>query len=203
MNQNNSEPCELAEVIYEKPLSGAFVEMSFGSDKGNTLWVKFSDKDGINEWIGKFADHSGGVRRVIKAAEPDIFFVSAGCFIYLVDATNRKILNHFYGDQVCEGIYDQQSKCFIVADYVRLRLIESGKTIWASKRIALDGIRDLKIEGRTVSGLAYVGYVGFKGEEEKFTLDLDTRAVRCDVDLSSWDDVLQKPHKKIPWWKFW
>jgi len=184
MIQNNPEPCELAEVIYEKPLSGDFQEASFGSDLGNTLWVKFSDKNGIHEWIGKFADCGRGMRRVIKAVEPDVFFVSAGDFIYLVDATNRKTLNFFYGDQVNDAIYDPLTKCFIIADCVRLRLVEAGERVWSSKRVALDGIRDLKLKGRVVSGLALVG---FEGKEKSFTFNLDTREVKCEADFSSWD----------------
>jgi hypothetical protein len=78
MNQANQEPCELAEVIYEKPLSGAFEEVLFGSDRGNTLWVKFSDKNGINEWIGKFGVGGWGAGRIIKVTEPDRFLISAG-----------------------------------------------------------------------------------------------------------------------------
>lgn len=30
-----------AEVIFEKPLSGEFEEVLFGSASGNTLWVRF------------------------------------------------------------------------------------------------------------------------------------------------------------------
>jgi hypothetical protein len=204
MNLNNPEPCELAEIVYEKPLSGAFEEVLFGSDLGNTLWVKFSDKDGINEWIGKFGDGSrGSARCVTKIEEPDKFLVRAGGFAYLVNATSRQLLNQFCNGLVDDITYDSKMGNFIVTDGIRVRIIESGQEIWTSKRIALDGICDLKIEGRIVSGLAYVGCVGFKGDEEKFTLDLDTREVKCAVDFSSWDNLLQKLPKKKTRRKFW
>ena len=83
MNQNNPEPCELAEIVHKKPLSGAFEEMLFGSEHRNTLWVKFSDKDRINEWIGKFGAGSYSTSRVTKVEEPDIFlFVLEVLFIW-------------------------------------------------------------------------------------------------------------------------
>jgi hypothetical protein len=198
MNQTNREPCELAEVVYEKPLSGAFEEVPFGSDRGNTLWVKFSGKNGINEWIGKFGDGGRGARRVTRVEEPDKFLVCAGSFAYFVDATTRQLLNQFCNDLVTDVTYDSKTGSFIVTDGIRLRIIKSGQEIWASKRIALDGIHDLKIEGRIVSGLAEVG---FKGEEEKFTFDLDTREVKIAVDFSSWDELLRKSPGKKPWWK--
>ena len=204
MNQNNPELCELAEIVYEKPLPGVFEEVSFGSDKGNTLWVKFSDKNGINEWIGKFGDgNRSGSRRVTKIEKPDKFFVCAGGFAYLVDATHRSLVNQFCNDRADEVVYDSKTGNFIVSDGIRLRIVEAGQEIWASKRIALDGIRDLRIEGRIVSGLAYTGYIGSKSEEEKFILDLDARDVKCAVDFSSWDNLLHNSRKKKPWWKFW
>ena len=110
MNQNNPELCELAEIVYEKPLSGAFNEISFGSDRGNTLWVKFSDRDGINEWIGKFGDGGRGVRRVTKIEEPDKFLVCSGGFANLVNATNRLLINQFCNALVVDVVYDSKLK---------------------------------------------------------------------------------------------
>ena len=105
--------------------------------------------------------------------------------------------------------YDPQSNRFVIADYVRLRLVESGKVVWTSKRIALDGIRDLKIEGRKIRGLAVTDYEGddHREKESSFTFDMDTLEVNCPVDFSSWDDTPKKPFKNPPakktWWKFW
>jgi hypothetical protein len=110
MNQTSQEPCELAEVIYEKPLSGVFDELLFGSDKGNTLWVKFSDKDGINEWIGKFEIRGARSPNVSKYEEPDKFFISEGGFAYFVDATSRKLVSQFYKEDISEIIYDASKK---------------------------------------------------------------------------------------------
>jgi hypothetical protein len=200
MSQKNPEPCELAEVVHEKPLSGAFEEVLFGSDRGNTLWVKFSDKEGINEWVGKFGTGGFSASRVTKVEEPDKFLVCAGGFAYLINATNRQIVDKFCNEFVYDVVYDSQNKNFVVTDGIRIRIIGAGHEIWASKRIALDGIRDLKFEGRIVSGLAEVG---FKGEEEEFTFNMDTREVKIAVDFSSWDALLKNSRKTKPWWKFW
>jgi hypothetical protein len=193
MSLEGKDPCELAEIVHEKPLDGVFEEKLFGSDSGNTLWVKFSDKDGVTEWIGKFATGASSSSRVDKVIQPDRFFISAGGFGYLVDATNRKLLNHHFEDFTQDVVFDAQTNRFIVADFVRLRILDSGKVVWASERIALDGIRALKMEGRKVQGLAVTG---FNGEESVFTFDLDTLEVKCPVDYSSWDKVLDKSKKK-------
>jgi len=203
MNSDGKEPCELASIVHEKPLSGAYEEKLFGSDSGNTLWVKFSDRDEIVERIGKFGTGGSASARVDKAIEPDKFLISAGGFGYLVDATKRALLNHHFEPFTQDIAYDAKTNRFIIADYVRLRLIESGKVVFSSKRIALDGIRSLKLEGRLVVGLATTGY---EGEESGFTFDLDTLQVKCPVDFSSWDNPRMQipiPKQAKPWWKFW
>jgi len=206
MGTDSKAPCELASIVHEKPLSGVLEEKLFGSDAGNTLWVKFSDKDGIIEWIGKFGTGGSASARVDKAIDPDKFLISAGGFGYLVDATKRELVNHHFEKFTQDVAYDAKTNRFIVADYVRLRLIENGKVVFSSKRIALDGIRDLKIEGRLLKGFAMTDYVGADHEESEssFTFDLDTLEVRCPVDFSSWDTPpIQPPRQKRAWWKFW
>lgn len=208
MNADSKAPCETASIVHEKPLSGVYDEKVFGSDSGNTLWVKFSDRDKTIEWIGKFGTGGSASARVDKVVEPDKFLISAGGFGYLVDATTRQLLNHHSEPFTQDIAYDAKTNRFIIADYVRLRVIDSGKVVWSSKRIALDGIRNLKIEGRLLNGLAMTEYVGANHveSESSFTLDLDTLEVSCPVDLSSWDNlaVATKPTRiSKPWWKFW
>jgi hypothetical protein len=207
MNEDSKAPCELASIVHQKPLSGVYEEKLFGSDSGNTLWVKFSDRDEIFEWIGKFGTGGSASARVDKAIEPDKFLISAGGFGYLIDATNRTLLNHHFEPFTQDVAYDAKTNRFIIADYVRLRLVESGKVVFSSKRIALDGIRDLKIEGRLVKGLAMTDYVGanHRESESSFTFNLDTLEVNCPVDFSSWDDfaAVSKTKPSKPWWKFW
>jgi len=183
MNSPGKDPCELAEVVYEKPLSGVFEEKLFGSDRGNTLWVKFSDKLGINEWIGKFGTGVNGPTRVEKADDPDKFFICAGGFGYLVEATHRKLLAHHCDEFSNDIAYDLKTNRFIVADFSRLRVIESGQMIWASERIALDGISGFKVEGRLIKGMAVTG---FEGKESSFTFNLDSFEIRFDRFKDRW-----------------
>jgi hypothetical protein len=186
MNKLKPEICGVAEIIYEKPLSGDFEELSFGSDQGNTLWVKFSDKDGINEWVGKFGDGCRGSRRIVKILEPDRFFISAGSFAYIIDATARKLVWQYSKENVLDIIYDVQKNLLITADYTKLHWIDQENKVLAVKDVAVDGIRELKIEGRILSGLAYRNYGDEK--EQRFWLDLD------EIKILRWEK---------PWWKFW
>jgi hypothetical protein len=186
VNESKPEACEVAEIIYEKPLSGDFEELLFGSDKGNTLWVKFSDKDGINEWMGKFGVGGQGSGRVIKILEPDRFFISAGGFAYIIDATTRKLIRQYRDENVLDMAYDVQKNLLITAGYTKLRWIDHENKVLTVKDIAVDGIRDLKIEGRILSGLTYKDYGDEK--EQRFCLDLDK------LKILRWEK---------PWWKFW
>ncbi len=170
MNSDAELPLDQAEMIFEKPASSEFTEISFGSDQGNTLWIRFSDRYGITEWIGKFGCGFRTVMRVTKAAEPDHFMIVAGGFAYLVEATKRVLLNHHCDDFVEDIVYDSCTGRFIAAD-THLRMIEAGREVWKSRRIALDGICDLQIKDRLLTGQAVTGY---QGETEPFVFDLDT-----------------------------
>jgi len=143
--------------------------------------------------------------RVDKVIEPDKFLISAGGFGYLVDATKRELLNHHFEAFSQDVVFDSKTNRFIVADCVRLRLIEAGKVVFSSKRIAIDGIRNLKIHGRLIRGLAVTGY---EGEESEFTFDIDKLEVKCPVDFSAWDNITAAKSKSAvvrrkTWWKFW
>jgi hypothetical protein len=184
MNQARQGVCELAELVFEKPLSGTFQEVLFGSDKGNTVWVKFSDGDGINEWVGKFEVGGSGSAQVAKYDQPDKFIVSAGGFAYLVDATNRKLMNQYRNDNALEIVFDSRRKLLVVADYTHLHWVEFGGKDFFSRQISVDGICGLKIEDNILSGLAYRNY----GIEQKFWFDLEN------LKILRWEK---------PWWKFW
>jgi len=203
MSTETTNPIDSAVIIYEKPPSGAFEEILFGSDHGNTLWVRFSDKDGIVEWIGKFGCGFSTVMRVTKAVEPDRFMVVAGGAAYLVDATRKTLLNQHCEVYVQDIAYDPIRNHLVAGD-VRLRMIENGQEIWRSKRISTDGIYDMKIEGRVLSGMAVADY---EGKEEPFAFNLDSREFIYGPDLSQWDVPLASQKsaqgKSKPWWKFW
>lgn len=190
MIRTNQTSCELAEIVFEKPLSGEFEEVLFGSDSGNTLWIKFSDADGLNEWIGKFGVGGWGSGRITKVQEPDRFLISAGGFAYLVDATDRKLVSQFCDREARDMAYDFKRKMLIVADYTKLNWIELGKKVSFSRTIAVDGIFDLKVEGNILTGLAIANY---GDDQKKFQFDLDT------LKILGWENVSQKKY----WWKFW
>ena len=196
MNSETPNPITNAVIIYEKPPSGAFEEMLFGSDRENTLWVRFSDEDGAVEWIGKFACalDSSTVMRVTKVVEPDRFMITAGGAAYLVDATRRILLNQCCEPFVQDIAYDAEKNHFITGS-VRLNIIEEGRTIWSSKRISLDGIYDMIVEGRILSGMAVVDY---EAGLEPFAFNLDSREFIYSPDFSRWDAPVV-PAKTKPW----
>ena len=186
MNMAEKDPCELAEAVHVRPISGLFEEKMFGSDRGNTVWVKFSDKLGINEWIGKFGSGGYGSTRVDKIGYPDQFFISAGGNGYVIDATSKELLAHHFGAYDNTLAYDSKTKRFIVADFTKLMAVEAGQIVWTSKRIALDGIQASKVDGRIIEGWAVTSY---EGRESNFTFNLDTLEIKF--------------KKMKRWWKLW
>jgi hypothetical protein len=198
MTSDTTFPLENAEIVYEKPPSGAFEEILFGSARGNTLWVRFSDRYGLSEWIGKFGCGSSEAMRVTKAIAPDRFMIVAGGAAYLIDATSRKLLNQHFEVYTQDIVYDPEKNHFIAGD-VRLRIIEGGREIWSSKRISIDYLHSMSINGRVLSGTSITGY---EDEEERFSFNLDSREFLCGPDLSHWD-APAPPAKSKTWWKFW
>lgn len=191
-------PLENAEIVHEKPPSGAFDEVVFGSDRANTLWVRFSDRYGGSEWIGKFGCGVSTTMRVTKAVAPDRFLIVAGGAAYVVDATRRQLLNQHIGDFGEDIVYDSHRNHFIAGD-VRLRIIEDGREIWSSKRISIEYLHSLSVEGRVLSGTSIVGY---EDEEERFSFNLDSREFLSGPDFSCWD-VPAPPVESKSWWRFW
>lgn len=177
-----SEPVERAEIIHEKPPSGEYKEVLFGSDAGNTLWIKFADRNGIEEWVGKFGVGASTSMRVTRVIGPDRFLVVAGGFAYLINATTRTLLNHYFAPYVLDIAYDPLRDEFIAGD-VYLRVIRNDEQIWRSERIALDGINNMTIDGRILHGVAVTG---FRGEEEAFEFDLDQRIFRITPHFRPW-----------------
>ncbi len=195
-NKMTTDPIEQATIVYEKPASGEFKEIHFGQGRGNTLWVKFSDNLGIEEWIGTFSCGDTQTMRVTKTVSPDRFMIVAGGYAYLVDATRRELLNQYLEPFVSDITYDPINNHFIAAD-VRIRIIEDSKQIWSSHRIAIDDIYDMKVEGRILTGTSSIS---FDELTEDFSFDLDTREFLSGPDFSSWDTP---ETEKKPWWKFW
>lgn len=191
-------PGEAAEIVYEKPATDSLEEVSFGSERENTLRVHFHDRDGANGWIGKFGCGFSPTMRVTKVAAPDRFLVLAGGAAYLIDGTHRTLLNQHFAAYAEDIAFDPKKNQFIAGD-VRLRIVENGREIWTSRRISIEGIFNMKVTGRVLSGIAVVSA---EGEEEPFAFDLDFREFLHGPDFSSWD-ISSTPPKPKSWWKFW
>jgi hypothetical protein len=113
---------------------------------------------------------------------------------YLVDATNRKLINVYQNNNALDVTYDDKRKTLIVADYTHLHWVEFGGKTLISRRISVDGIRELMIEGNILSGL---GFPNYGSEEKRFAFDLDKLKILGWEKLSS-----SNPHRKKFWWKF-
>lgn len=196
MTHKSKEPCERAEVVFEKPLSGEYEELLFGSALGNTLWVLFSDQHGIGQWIGKFDCGAYSGNKVTKYAEPDRFFVCAGGWFYFVDATNRKLLEEPHRDDcIHDAIFDPISGGVLVADWSTISLIKSKSKVW-SVAVGTDGIRNLKLEGDILHG---IGEFDYNGSEQEFTLKVSTRELKVGRRIVAGVPVQESK----PWWKIW
>ena len=196
MTGKSTDPCVRAELVFEKPLSGEFEEVLFGSGLGNTLWVRFSDKHEIGQWIGKFDCGAHGGNKVAKCAEPDKFFVCAGGWFYFVDATSRKLLEEPCHDQnFHDAVFEPASGGVLVADWSTISLIKGKTKVW-SVAIGSDGIRNLKLEDDTLRG---VGEFDYNGTEREFTINVGTRKLK--VGRPTGTDAPEQGSK--PWWKIW
>jgi hypothetical protein len=175
MINNQQTYCERAEIAFEKPLSGQFEEVLFGSASGNTLWIRFFDPLEVVEWIGKFDCGEFGGNKVTKIAEPDRFLVCAGGWVYIVDGTKRKLLEEPLRENwILDAVYDPVSGGILAAGWSKISLIKAGTKIWAVS-MGTYGIRNLEWQGKVLKGL---GEFDYDGSEREFILDLETKKIK-------------------------
>jgi hypothetical protein len=136
--------------------------------------VKFETDDG--SWIGNFATPNRQGPNAVHAelGSRFVLVVAAGSG-YLVDAHRRQLVRELPTD-VQHVWFQKELPAFVISNGLWFEAFDAQRTLWRSRRISWDWIRNVGREGLTVTGEA-----SFPADVEEwvtFELDLRTGAVQ-------------------------
>ena len=111
-----------AEFI-DKPVSGKFPEKHFGQVTSNATWILFTNNE-YEQWVASF---DSGVRgywnSIILFEEKERAFVVVGGVGYLIDVSDKQILNSQFHSGIKSAIYDDVRVRVIFSDGLDIRCI--------------------------------------------------------------------------------
>jgi len=146
-------------------------------------------------WVGNFEPGLTGLNAVYEFVHNLYVLVIAGGTCYLMNPDFQKPISIFGSGY--ETVIKTLDGRVILQDSTHLTIFESSGEYWSSRRISLDGIRELTIEGNLVRGIAYEPTAESE-EWVEFVLDLEQRIVaRGSIFQTEIERV------KKPWWKLW
>lgn len=156
--------------------------------------VRFFRDNGSN-WVANFKPGWTNFNQVYEIENQTNLIVIAGGTLYLMNPENEKPLDVF--GVGFERAFKSDRNQIILQNQTDLTIIEKNGEYWTTERISYDGIKELKIKEKIVSGLTY-----FPTSDDdlwlEFTLNLENRKVSG----GSFEKIKFK-NIKNKWWKFW
>lgn len=156
--------------------------------------VRFFKSDGTN-WVANFKTGRTKYSIAFEIPATGKIVVIAGGQGYIMTPDLQKPLQTF-GYAITE-VLTTYDKRFVAADNTDLEIINSDATIWRSERISWDGIKDLVVNDKIVSGLSF-DPMYYSDEWVNFSINLDTKEI---IGGSYRRYEFKEPKK--PFWKFW
>ncbi|HUT30853.1 MAG TPA: hypothetical protein VMX13_13760 [Sedimentisphaerales bacterium] len=106
---------------------------------------------GVPVWVGNFQRGLGNYDCVLEHPDPNLIVVVAGCEGYVVNITDRNMVQNFGG--MIQRILAQKEKPLIVFDNtIDLIILDSRQQLLRTKRISWDGFQGLRIDGERILG---------------------------------------------------
>ena len=154
--------------------------------------VRFQRTDGT-EWVANFQPGWTDLKTIIELTETTNLLVIAFGTCYLMSPDQTKPLAVFGVGY--STIFTTANNRLILQDQTDLTIVEPNGNYWDTERISWDGLKELKLERNTVTGLAYDPMCD-ADEWVKFSYNIDTRELI--------GGSYPRPDKiKKSKWKFW
>jgi hypothetical protein len=137
--------------------------------------VRFYKPDGT-EWVANFKPGWSKLNRVFDFPQHNRTIVVAGGLGYLMKTDSEKPLETF--GLAIEDIIEIENRSLVFEDSISIIIIdgEAGE-MWTSKRISIDGFKDLKLIGDVLYGLSY-DPTNSQDPWTKFSLNLKTKEIK-------------------------
>ena len=162
--------------------------------------VHFFKNDG-SSWIGNFRARGTELFGIYNLTNENEVLVFARGECYLVDIENQKLIKEIGGQY--NSLIKDSEETLILSNGTNITTINPSGEIWNSERISWDGIKDLKLDIYTLSGLSY-DPMNKNKPWVPFSLNLKTKKLKG----GSYQQYELKPIsnnvssvKIKPWWK--
>jgi hypothetical protein len=118
-------------------------------------------------WVGNFQPGLTDMHDVMPHPDDKRLIVIAGGEAYVIDESDPTTWTHFGGSiNFAEAIPDLDAVLF--GNGLWFELLGSESTIWQTRRISWDGMRDLRLQGLTLTGRSWC----YDDTWSDFTVDL-------------------------------
>ena len=117
------------------------------------LVVRFTADDGTC-WTGNFQPGLGQCETVLRHPDERRFVVVAGGQAYVIDPNDSSRWEHF-GGSIETALEISDLNALLFGNGLWFELLGANGTIWRSRRISWDGMRDVAIQGLTLTGQSW------------------------------------------------
>lgn len=135
------------------------------------LPVRFYRSDGTS-WVGNFQPGFGRLDLVHLFTDSKELLVVSGGQCYLINPDTSFVILVF--GAAYEKAIETEDGRLVMQDLTSLTIVEKDASYWHSQEIAIDGIKDLALNGSIVRGSAYLGGSSYK-EWKEFVYNIDTK----------------------------
>jgi hypothetical protein len=107
-----------------------------------------------DSWVGNFQPGLSRFSGVFRHPDGRTFFVVSSGQVYRIDPQSHEVLD-LYGGGIDCAISSPDGRLLLFSDATSVDAFSREGLLWASDRIAWDGIRDLTFDSDMISGEAY------------------------------------------------
>jgi len=164
------------EVLDGLPAYGPMAEPFSATGQGTHregLVVRFFPPTG--SWVGNFQRGLSSLDEVFAHPDRRHVVVVAGGTAYVLDAEGHNVVAHF-GVQIEQILLVPESNFVLLGNGLWFEALGPTGTVWRSRRISWDGMRNVTLAGTIVRGEAYAPE-GLDGTWYPFEVDVMTGSV--------------------------
>lgn len=154
--------------------------------------VRFFKADGT-DWVANFELGWTDLKIICELNDTCNLLVIAGGTCYLMNPEEAKPISVFGVGY--SSVLRASDGRLILEDQIDLTIVETDGSHWATERISWDGIKELRLENNTVTGLSYDPMYD-ADDWIDFTYDIDTKTL-TGGSYQKYESI------KKPWWKIW
>jgi hypothetical protein len=130
--------------------------------------------DNEASWVANLTTDRNHFNVVHYLREPNVLIIAGG-HAYIIDTAEKKVIAEPGFGHYTELVAGPDGTV-VIANFVKLTVITPEASVWHSRQISFDGIKDLKLEGDILSGLCFDPRTA-NGSWEPFSFNMKTKEI--------------------------